>query len=86
MRLSKMLQMLTLEEWAAEKFRSNPPSVSTLRRYAKQNLFCPPAMKQGRLWRVREDAELVGELVTPVIKKNDSIILQRILNNGSQTT
>lgn len=64
-----MLQMLTLEEWAAEKFRSNPPSVSTLRRYAKQNLFCPPAMKQGRLWRVREDAELVGELVTPVIKK-----------------
>ncbi|MGK3384570.1 excisionase [Escherichia coli] len=71
-----MLQMLTLEEWAAEKFRSNPPSVSTLRRYAKQNLFCPPAMKQGRLWRVREDAELVGELVTPVIKKSDSIILQ----------
>ncbi|WP_103757332.1 excisionase, partial [Escherichia coli] len=56
------------------------------RRYAKQNLFCPPAMKQGRLWRVREDAELVGELVTPVIKKNDSIILQRILSNGSQTT
>ncbi|EEW1836364.1 excisionase [Escherichia coli] len=81
-----MLQMLTLEEWAAEKFRSNPPSVSTLRRYAKQNLFCPPAMKQGRLWRVREDAGLVGELVTPVIKKSDSIILQRILSNGSQTT
>ena len=81
-----MLQMLTLEEWASEKYRSNPPSVSTLRRYAKQNLFCPPAMKQGRLWRVREDAELVGELVTPVIKKSDSIILQRILSNGSQTT
>ena len=81
-----MLQMLTLEEWATEKYRSNPPSVSTLRRYAKQNLFCPPAMKQGRLWRVREDAELVGELVTPVIKKSDYIILQRILSNGSQTT
>ncbi|EED1439404.1 TPA: excisionase-like protein from lambdoid prophage 14 [Escherichia coli] len=80
-----MLQMLTLEEWAAEKYRSNPPSVSTLRRYAKQNLFCPPAMKQGRLWRVREDAELVGELVTPVIKKNDSLLLQRILSDGSQT-
>lgn len=80
-----MLQMLTLEEWAAEKYRSNPPSVSTLRRYAKQNLFCPPAMKQGRLWRVREDAELVGELVSPVIKKNDSLLLQRILSDGSQT-
>ncbi|HGU1860747.1 TPA: excisionase, partial [Escherichia coli] len=24
--------------------------------------------------------------VTPVIKKSDSIILQRILSNGSQTT
>ncbi|MDH8142542.1 excisionase, partial [Klebsiella pneumoniae] len=23
-----MLQMLTLEEWANEKYRSNPPSVS----------------------------------------------------------
>ncbi|WP_270495336.1 excisionase [Citrobacter gillenii] len=80
-----MLQMLTLEEWASEKYRSNPPSVSTLRRYAKQNLFCPPAMRQGRLWRVREDAELVGELVTPVIKKNDSLLLQRILSDGSQT-
>lgn len=80
-----MLQMLTLEEWATEKYRSNPPSVSTLRRYAKQNLFCPPAMKQGRLWRVREDAELVGELVSPVIKKNDSLLLQRILSDGSQT-
>ncbi|HHE5073530.1 TPA: excisionase [Citrobacter freundii] len=80
-----MLQMLTLEEWASEKYRSNPPSVSTLRRYAKQNLFCPPAMKQGRLWRMREDAELVGELVTPVIKKNDSLLLQRILSDGSQT-
>ena len=80
-----MLQMLTLEEWATEKYRSNPPSVSTLRRYAKQNLFCPPAMKQGRLWRVREDAELVGELVTPVIKKTDSLLLQRILSDGSQT-
>ena len=31
-----MLQMLTLEEWANEKYRSNPPSVSTLRNYAKE--------------------------------------------------
>ncbi|HBS4760125.1 TPA: excisionase, partial [Klebsiella pneumoniae] len=54
-----MLQMLTLEEWANEKYRSNPPSVSTLRNYAKQNMFSPPAKKEGRFWRVREDAELV---------------------------
>lgn len=81
-----MKQMLTLEEWAAEKFRSNPPAMNTLRRYAKQNMFSPPAMKQGRLWRVREDAELVGELAKPNIRKSDSPILQRILADGSSTT
>jgi hypothetical protein len=81
-----MIQMLTLEEWAADKYRSNPPSVSTLRRYAKQNLFSPPAMKQGRLWRVREDAELVGELASPIIKNSDSPKLLRILNDGSKTS
>jgi len=80
-----MIQMLTLEEWAAEKYRSSPPKVSTLRRYAKQNLFAPPAMKQGRLWRVREDAELVGELAAPEMKKSDSPALLRILKDGCQT-
>ncbi|AYN29879.1 excisionase [Buttiauxella sp. 3AFRM03] len=80
-----MIQMLTLEEWAAEKFRSNPPAMSTLRRYAKQNLFSPPAMKQGRLWRVREDAELVGELAKPEIRKSDSPKHQRILADGCTT-
>lgn len=81
-----MIQMLTLEEWAADKYRSNPPSVSTLRRYAKQNLFSPPAMKQGRLWRVREDAELVGELASPIIKNSDSLKLLRILKDGCKTS
>ncbi|CTQ13761.1 putative excisionase; e14 prophage [Klebsiella variicola] len=81
-----MLQMLTLEEWANEKYRSNPPSVSTLRNYAKQNMFSPPAKKEGRFWRVREDAELVGTLTTPVVKKSDPVLLQRILNDGCQTT
>jgi hypothetical protein len=81
-----MKQMLTLEEWAADKYRSSPPALNTLRRYAKQNLFSPPAMKQGRKWRVREDAELVGELAKPNIRKTDSPILQRILADGSSTT
>ncbi|QSW37039.1 excisionase [Leclercia pneumoniae] len=81
-----MKQMLTLEEWAAEKYRSNPPGMNTLRRYAKQNMFSPPAMKQGRLWRVREDAEIVGELAKPDIRKTDSQKLQRILNDGCSST
>ncbi|MDR8263843.1 excisionase, partial [Acinetobacter baumannii] len=54
--------------------------------YAKQNMFSPPAKKEGRFWRVREDAELVGTLTTPVVKKSDPVLLQRILNDGCQTT
>ncbi|ECY3256775.1 excisionase [Salmonella enterica subsp. enterica serovar Alachua] len=81
-----MLQTLTLEEWAAAKYRSNPPSLNTLRRYAKQSMFTPPARKEGRFWRVREDAELTGNIAQPVIRKSDSPMLQRILSDGCQTT
>lgn len=81
-----MLQMLTLEEWAAQKYRSNPPSLNTLRRYAKQSMFTPPASKEGKFWRVREDAEITGNLTQPVINKSDSPMLQRILSDGCQTT
>ncbi|ELQ6062916.1 excisionase [Cronobacter sakazakii] len=80
-----MLQMMTLEEWAAQKYRSNPPSLNTLRRYAKQSMFTPPARKEGRYWRVREDAEITGNITQPVIKKSDSPLLQRILIDGCQT-
>ncbi|EPL7510290.1 excisionase [Klebsiella aerogenes] len=81
-----MIQMLTLEEWAAAKYRSNPPSLHTLRRYAKQSMFNPPARKEGRFWRVREDAEITGNITQPVIKKSDSPLLQRILSDGCKTT
>ncbi|EOI3539356.1 excisionase [Cronobacter sakazakii] len=81
-----MLQMMTLEEWAAQKYRSNPPSLNTLRRYAKQSMFTPPARKEGRYWRVREDAEITGNITHPLIKSSDSSLLQRILKDGSQTT
>ncbi len=80
-----MIQMLTLTEWAAEKYRSNPPAKGTLTRYAKAGHFQPPARKEGRFWRVREDAELVGQLTAPEVKTNDSPVLQRILNDGCQT-
>ncbi|MCS5991574.1 excisionase [Klebsiella variicola subsp. variicola] len=78
--------MLTLEEWANEKYRSNPPSVSTLRNYAKQNMFSPQPKKKVDSGASGEDAELVGTLTTPVVKKSDPVLLQRILNDGCQTT
>jgi len=81
-----MLQMLTLEEWAALKYRSNPPSLNTLRRYAKQSMFNPPASKEGKYWRVREDAEITGNLAKPIIRKSDPSSLLRILSDGCQTS
>ncbi|ARZ01354.1 excisionase [Yersinia ruckeri] len=81
-----MLQMLKLEEWAIQKYRSDPPSLSNLRQRAKAGHFSPPAKKEGRWWRVREDAELVGSLAEPEKKKNDNPRLQRILSDGCQTS
>jgi hypothetical protein len=49
-------------------------------------MFTPPATKEGRYWRVREDAEITGNLTQPVIKKFDSPMLQRILSDGCPTT
>jgi hypothetical protein len=80
-----MKQMLTLEEWAAEKYRSHPPCLTTLQKYAKNRMFSPPAEKHGRRWRVREDAEIVGILSHPEIKKSDSPLLRRILSDGCET-
>lgn len=41
-----MLQMLTLEEWAAERYRSKPPSLNTLRRCAKEGHFARPHVRK----------------------------------------
>ncbi|HHV7358229.1 excisionase [Morganella morganii] len=81
-----MMQMLTLEEWAGERYRSRPPKLGTLQRYARGGLFLPPAQKEGGIWRVREDAELVGNLTSPVTNGSDNPKLLRILNDGCQTT
>ncbi|WP_275376462.1 excisionase [Xenorhabdus bovienii] len=77
-----MMQMLTLDEWANDRYRSRPPSLSTLQRYARNGHFYPPAQKEGGIWRVREDAELIGSLATPTINRSDNPKLQRILSDG----
>lgn len=82
----KNMQMLTLEEWAQERYKSRPPKLGTLQRYARGGLFYPPARKEGGIWRVREDADLVGNLTSPIINNNDNPILQRILKDGCQTS
>ncbi len=54
------MKVLTLKEWSDKRYKSHPPSLTTLNKYARLGYFCPPARKEGRLWRVKEDADLVA--------------------------
>lgn len=49
-------QMILLEVWAAKRY--NPaPSLFTLRQWARDGEFWPPAEKVGRVWMVLESAK-----------------------------
>ena len=50
---------LTLEEWANTIF-SQPPSVRTLRTWAKTKQIVPAPVMVGKVWMARRDAQYVG--------------------------
>lgn len=56
-----MGQLVTLHEWASgpNGFKY-PLSNSALNKIAKTKQTYPPALKQGRLWVIDEDARFVG--------------------------
>ncbi|WP_368939236.1 excisionase [Proteus mirabilis] len=80
------MKVLTLKEWSDKRYKSNPPSLTALNKYARLGYFCPPARKEGRLWRVKEDADLVGIVATPSIKTFDDPILRKILKDERTTS
>lgn len=80
-----MLQMLTLKSGQTRNTEAIL-QVFPLSGIMLNRICFLPSQKEGRFWRVREDAELVGTLTTPVVKKSDPVLLQRILNDGCQTT
>nr|WP_314522474.1 excisionase [uncultured Lelliottia sp.] len=77
-----MARRILLAEWAKEEFGEPVPCPATLNKYAKNGMIYPPPIKAGRSWRVDKDARFVGITVKPVIKKSDSDILKRILEDG----
>ncbi len=81
-----IMKVLTLKEWSDKRYKSHPPSLTTLNKYARLGYFCPPARKEGRLWRVKEDADLVGIVTTPSIKTFDDPILRKILKDERTTS
>ncbi|WP_110949890.1 excisionase [Pseudomonas bohemica] len=46
---------MTLEEWAADQFRT-PPTQNTLRRWAREGRIAPAPVKHGRSYYVEADA------------------------------
>ena len=49
------MSLVTLEEWAAEHFRT-PPSANTLRKWAREGSITPRPVKHGRSYYVDQDA------------------------------
>ncbi|HEF0022023.1 TPA: excisionase [Citrobacter amalonaticus] len=47
--------LVTLTEWACLYYK-DPPPIGTLRRWARNGNIYPPPEKQGREYKVRDDA------------------------------
>jgi hypothetical protein len=59
-----MPKMITLELWAAANL-SPPPSINTLRAWARDGRFAPAAVKHGRTYYVYEDARYCDPPLLP---------------------
>ncbi|HCL3459498.1 TPA: excisionase [Pseudomonas aeruginosa] len=67
------MKLVTLEEWAAEHFRT-PPSINTLRRWARDGCIIPAPVKHGRSYYVRPDAEYSSQEPAKRSAPGDSLI------------
>lgn len=75
---------LTLEEWAADQFRT-PPSPATLRAWIREGHLHPKPMKLGGRWYIEAEARYVEPEPQERIPLGGSLI-SRIARarNGSQ--
>jgi hypothetical protein len=60
------LQYVTLQEWAAGKFKT-APSLWTLRQMARNDRFDPPAVKIGKEYHVHPQARVVAPVRRPTL-------------------
>ena len=56
---------LLLTEWAAKNY-SPPPSLFTLRRWAREGEIWPPPERVGKFWMVEETAVRVAHNAAPL--------------------
>lgn len=50
------MKLIRIQAWASARYE-DPPSIYTLRRWARDGLFWPPAKKEGRDWWVMPNAQ-----------------------------
>lgn len=73
-----------LTEWSRRKF-DPPPSIRTLRQWARSGRIHPSPIRLGRQYRVKEDAEYVpdnksAEFIEHVF--TDDPVVMEIINGG----
>lgn len=81
-----MAKQIPLQDWAARHY-DPPPSIRTLRSWARDGRIYPEPVMVGREYRVREDAEYLPaqrSLRMPTISVIDSedSVVNDIINSG----
>lgn len=78
------MSLVTLEEWAAEEFKT-PPSPNTLRKWARERRISPAPVKHGRTYYVESDAHYQQPEQQPPRKAGGSLVsrIERA-RNGAQ--
>ncbi|TOE78820.1 excisionase [Vibrio parahaemolyticus] len=74
------IMLLTLNEWASKEYKT-PPSIQTLRTWAKSGQIHPLPKQHGGRWMVEENAKYIGVPAYNIANDNESL-LQRIFSNG----
>ncbi|QFQ80802.1 excisionase [Vibrio harveyi] len=72
--------LLTLKEWASKEYKT-PPSIQTLRTWAKSGQIHPLPKQHGGRWMVEENAKSIGVPAYTIPNDNGSL-LRRIFSNG----
>lgn len=67
------MSLATLEEWAAENFKT-PPSTNTLRKWAREGSIQPAPVKHGRSYYVELDAKYKEPEKPKPIPRGSSLI------------
>ncbi|MGG7670041.1 excisionase [Yersinia sp. J1] len=82
-----MTKLLTLEEWAAETYRSKCPTTQTLQRWARGGNIYPAPEKHGREYRVKPGAIYIQpksyRLAKEILKTSPSTsssLIERIIH------